>query len=295
VVAGLLLWGAAYVGVAIFISFAGTPTHRIPAYLLFEGVCLLPWFIWLIGLSARKGRGVVIATLVQASAVAAISYIVQVVATNGLFWDYFPEKNRLLGVRISGVPLEEFIFYPLMINLSVLLYLWVCGYLNKRGIPDFSVKPAALRMALLVPALLFLALAVCVFIQRNPSSIAPVSRTWEGLGIPRYAEGSLGYGWTLTCLLSVSANLVIFYLAERRTALQLRAVVLVAGIFMLMCLLVEFLGTGWGWWVYNRQQVSGLWAGGIPLESLPAYLTAVMMPTALFEAARTILGEEGLP
>jgi hypothetical protein len=292
---GMISWGACYTAAVVAISIYGTPAHKLPAYILFESACLLPWFIWLLVRAYRKGRAVTIAVIGQACTVAAVSYIVQIVATNARFWDYFGDKDILTGIRISGVPLEEFLFYPLTINFSIMLYLWICDYLKARRIRDFRIKRKPLRLALGITALVFAALATWVYLHRNPADIRPPSRTWEGLGIPRYTEGPLGYGWTITCLLSVSANLVIFYFAELATSLNLRAVISLTGIFLLVCVLVESFGTGRGWWVYNSQQVSGLWVAGVPLESFPAYLTAVMMPISLFEYIRRLMGERGLP
>lgn len=292
---GLLLWGGVYLSTVVVISVFSTPAHQLPAYLIFELVCLAPWTVWLFVVAARKGQAVILAVLVQACVVAVLTYIVEVRSTYAKYWDFFQEKDVLCGVMISGVPLEEFLFFPFAINFSILLYLYICDYLKDHKISDISIHPRKLFLVLGGFAIVFAGLGFYVATLRDLTMVVPAMRTWEHFGIPRYTEGPRGYGWTLIILFSVSFNFLLFYIAERNTLLILRAAILIVGIFFLINFLVELFGTGRGWWVYNGQQVSGIWVVAIPLENLAAYLTGVTLPLALFEGTRTLLGERGYP
>ncbi len=280
---------------AVVVEILSTPSRRLPAYMIFEVVCLLPGTVWLYVVAYRKGWVTTVGALLQGAVVAAVSYVVQVAATNGKYWDYFQDKDILVGVRISGVPLEEFFFYPLTINISLLLYLLLCDVIKARRLSDLRVSRRALRWTLGVLALVFAILAAYVFTLRDMTQAVPEVRTWEGIGIPRYMQGTRSYGWCLICLVSLVANAILFYIAELTTALMLRAVLLQAGFVFLIFFMIELLGTGRGWWVYNSQVTSGFWIAGIPLENLGVYFTGVMLPVAIFESTRTLLGESGLP
>jgi len=292
---GLLLWGALYIGTATAIWFTCSAGKIIPAYFIFEMVCLAPFTVWLFLLAARKGRAVVTGVLLETCVVAAVTYTVQVLATLSGFWAYFQDKDALLGPTISGVPVEEFLFYPLTINFSMLLYLWICDYIKSRRLPDINYSRRTLGLICIGFSVAFALLAACVFTLRSPAQVQPALKFWTQSGIPRYLEGPRQYNWTLICLISIAVNAVVFYLAELKTSLMLRAALILAGIFFLICLLVNLLGTGRGWWVYNGQQTSGIWIGGVPLEDLAVCLTGVTLPISIFEATRTMLGEKGLP
>jgi uncharacterized membrane protein YoaT (DUF817 family) len=293
--AGLLLWGAAYAAVAVAVTLLSTPARPLPAYLIFELVCLLPWTAWLIVKAARSSKGVGIAAMVQMCAVFTVTYIAEVTGTYAGLWTFSMTRDALCGVSIAGVPLEEYLFYPLVMNFALLNYLWICAYLKARHEGDLPVSRRTLAMVLGGASAAFLAMAMAILFLRDASvSVPPTGGAGPG-GIPRFDEGPRGYAWTLVCLFSVAANLLVFLAAERWTALMLRAALPLSAVFFLICLMVELLGTGRGWWVFNGRQCSGMWVAGIPVENFPAYLTGVMLPLALFEFARKVLGEKGMP
>ena len=291
---GMLIWGGTYLAATCAITVLSTPAHRLPSYLLFELVCLAPWTVWLFIRSARRGGAVAIGAVVQAATVAALTYVVEAECTYAGYWEFFQDRDVLCGVRLSGVPIEEFLFFPLAINFALLLYLWIVDYLRSHRIRDFKVPTPVLFAVLGGLSAVFAGLAVWTWLQRDPAA-APVVRAWDSFGIPRLSGGPRGYGWTLIILSSVSVNFLVFLLAERFTALVLRAAIVLAGVFFLVNFLVEFFGTGRGWWVYNARQVSGAWVIAVPVENLAAYLTGITLSLALFEGTRTLLGEKGPP
>lgn len=292
---GFLLWGGMYTIFALVFPRLSTPDHQLPGYFLFEVSCLAPWLAWLFWIAIRKGGATGLSVLVQACAILAITYPIHVITTHKLFWTYFQDKDVLLGVRIGGVPIEEYFFYPLTINLSILMYLLMCDYLKARRLPDLAINRKTLRLVFFSLSAVCFGLGFYVLTLRDPGQIAPATLTWDATGVPHYAEGPRNYSWTLVCLFSAGFNLLLLYLAELYTSVMIRAVIPIIGVYVLLCLLIDLMGVSRGWWVFNDQQASGYWIGGVPLEDLPMYVTGVMMPIALFESCRRLLGGRGLP
>lgn len=292
---GLLIWGGAYTAFAFGVSFLSTPERKLPAYFLFEMICLAPWTVWLFWMAAKRGAETMVGVVVQACVVLAVVYPIEIAGTFGKLWDFFEDKDSLIGVRLGGLPIEEFFFYPLTINFAVLLYLLVCDSLRSRRVPDIEVGSRRLFLGLGCAAAVFAGLGLYVLALRDSGAVVDAVRLWDDHGLPRYAEGPRSYRWTLIALFSLAVNMFVFYVAERHTALMLRAVIVLSGVFFLVNLLVELMGTSRGWWVYNGQQTSGMWVAAVPLENLPVYLTGVTLSLALFEATRRLMGAKGMP
>lgn len=293
---GLLLWGGMYTAFALIFPHLSTPEGRLPGYFMFEVFCLFPWTVWLLCIAVKKGGATGISVLVQAFVVMAVTYPIHIAATHSNYWAYFQERDVLLGIRIAGVPIEEYFFYPIIISFAILCYLWFCQYMKSQRLSDLAVRRKTLRLILGSLSAIFFCLGLYVLTLRDPGQIVAATQTWDGMGVPHYAEGPRVYGWTLVCLFSVSFNLWLLYLAERFTPMMLRAVLPVIVIFFVVCLLVDLIGVSRGWWVFNAQQVSGWWVGGtLPLENLPSYVTGVTLSIAVFEGTRRLLGAKGLP
>ena len=176
-----------------------------------------------------------------------------------------------------------------------MLYLWICDLIKVRRLRDLEINRTTLRFVLGSLAIIFFSLGVYLFLHRDPSHVAPLTKTWDPTGLPHYLEGPQNYLWALICLGSLTMNCIILYMAERSTSMTLRAILPLSVVYYLICFLVELLGVSRGWWVYNVQQVSGHLIGGVPLENLVVYLTAVVLPISIFEWVRKLLGESGLP
>lgn len=293
--AAMVTWGAVYGLTLLVLPFASTPNRPLPAYALYLALGMAPWTIWLLVQAGRKSAATRIATVVQACVVLVITFPVHLVATRSRWWDYFEDKDRLLGPRVGGVPVEEFFFYPLTIGFALLLYLWMCDELRRQKAASLCPGPTARRFAFRLPAIGAAGLAGWLLVRRTPALVEPVERCWDLNAVPHFAEGPAAHGWTAVCLASFAANLTLFEFAWRRTKLSLRAVILLTGPYLLVCLLVELLGISRGWWVYNERQCSGWAVGGVPVENLAAYLTGIFLPLSVFEVTRTWLGDRGLP
>ena len=161
--AGLTLWGSAYVAFVLAISRFSTPAHKLPGYFLFEVCCLIPWTLWLLRYAVRTGTVTAVSAVVQSCVVMAVTYPVHIVSTHRLFWGYFQDRDTLLGIRLAGVPFEEYLFYPLTINFAILLYLLTCEHMRTRGLPDLAVNRKWLRRFLFGLAAIFFAAAVYVW------------------------------------------------------------------------------------------------------------------------------------
>jgi len=291
----MVSWFAAYAAFAVGIHFLSGPAHRLPGYLPFELACLLPWNIVLFVKAARRGAAVAIAVLVTTCFVMVVTYPAHIITTLNLHWAYFQDQDVLIGPMLAGVPIEEFLFYPMTINLAVLIYLVMCGFMKERRLADFPLSRGSLRAVLLGGAAVFALLGIWLIASGNPGSVAPAARSWDTFGLPHYSEGPRTRGWTILCMFSAASNLVLLWLAELFTPMTLRAVVPTAALYLPVCLLVDLIGTSRGWWVFNAQTSSGLWIGPLPVEELPMYLTGVMLSISVFETTRRLLGERGLP
>jgi hypothetical protein len=221
----------------------------------------------------------------------AVTYPAHIVTTLGHNWAYFQDMDLLAGPHLAGVPVEEFLFYPLTINLAVLLYLLTVDVMKEKKLADFQIDRRTLRASLLGAAAVFFGLGAAFILMRDPSSVAAATQVRDAFGLPHYAEGPRNFNWTILCMFSVAANLTGLWIAELYTPMTLRAVVPVAVLFLPVCLLIDVLGTTRGWWVFNAQATSGIWIGPVPAEELPMYLTGVMMSISVFEGTRRIFGE----
>ena len=125
----LLLWGFAWT------TFVLVAPHflvhmKLPSYLLFEILCLAPFTLWLVERAVRAGGAAALSIATLNVLVLAATYLIYSGALPGTrldHWDLFSNdysSGVLLGIRIGVVPIEEFLFWPLLANMGMLLYLW---------------------------------------------------------------------------------------------------------------------------------------------------------------------------
>lgn len=278
---GLLAWGGVYAAFPLVLPGSDSTAMPWCGYLLYELFGLLPWSIWMFVVAMLRSRTTALSVGIQTCAVLALSYPIHIVATHHRCWAYFQDRDRLLGPVLGGVPIEEFFFYPLTMNLAILAYLGLSRIRGSRVARVASRRLPIWSHGCVAAALVLAALALWVWTLRDSSDVAAASRSWDVAGIPHYREGPRHFEWTLVCLTSAAANLLVFRFAALRGAVNLRAARLTAPVFLLIGMLVDLLGVSRGWWVYNDQQVSGLWIGGIVAESFPMYLTGVLLPISL--------------
>lgn len=288
--AGWLAWFFAYGAFALLWPGWSGPAHPQPGYAWFLLLVLAPWSVWLVLRCARRGSGELLAVLLAGCVQLVVIYPAHVLTTGAKDWAYFEDVDRLLGIRYAGVPVEEFFFYPLTINLTLLMYLVLRDRFVAARIPDFRPPRARLRAGLGIAALACFAVAAWVWTRRDLTVIAPALQLRDAAGVPSYAEGPLHRGWALLCLISAGGNLLWLWWTESRTGLSLRAVALAAPVFVAMSLLIDLLGVSRGWWVFNAQACSGAWIGPLPAEELPMYVTGVMLSASLYEWFRRWLG-----
>ena len=293
--AGFLLWGATFAAFVLLFPLVSDAAHPLPGYALFLLLGMLPWTLRLYRLAFRHGRTTAIAVVVQGAVVAGLTYPVHIAATHAAYWTYAMNQDRLLGLRIGGVPFEEYFFYPLTINLAVLAYLWLGELMQARRLPELPVSRRNVRICLLAIAGVGAALFAWTWVAvRQPGQVVdPAQLLWRGPADPSFVGGPREAGWALVCFGSLACNFLLMAWAETHALLRLRAVLPTTVLFFLICLLVDLLGISRGWWVFNAQQTSGLWVGPLPLENLASYLTGVPLALTVFEGCRRLLGERG--
>ncbi len=285
-----LLWFAAYGAFALLWPGQSGPERPAPGYAWFLVLILAPWSVWLAWRSLRRGRVEFAAVLIAGCAQLILIYPVHIIATIDGQWAYFEDWDRLLGIRYGGVPVEEFFFYPLMINLALLMYLLFRDPAVNGRMPDIRWSRPRLRLAFGGAAIACFAAAVWMWTRGDPSHVVPALQARDGLGVPRYLDGPLHRGWAVLCMGSAGANLLYLWWAETHTALHLRTLLIVTPVFMAQSFLVDLMGVSRGWWVFNAQACSGAWIGPLPAEGVPMYATGVMLSISLYESARRLLG-----
>jgi hypothetical protein len=251
---------------------------------------MAPWSAVLVIRAARGGAGRLAAVFLAGCAQLVLIYPAHVLTTAAKDWAYFEDWDRLLGIRLAGVPIEEFFFYPLTINLALLSYLALRDRMDRAGVPDLRVDRSRLRAGFLALAAACFAAALWQWFRRDLGDVAPPSLGRDALGVPAYRAGPRHLGWVILCLTSAGGNLLYLWWAERHTALHLRAVLLALPVFLAQSLLIDLLGTSRGWWVFNAQACGPWWIGPVPAEELPMYTTGVMLSASLFESIRRWLG-----
>ena len=181
--------------------------------------------------------------------------------------------------------MEEFLSYPMLLNLPVLFYLWLGTQFGAERPVAFTpgtqrtLKLLALAAAGLGGVCLYRALTVHSRALDLNALPAP-----DASGAIRYSAGPKQMGWTLVQLLGWAGTLLLLSKAHPRTAL--RRLAFVAAVYLVYSLFIELLACGRGWWVWNSEQTLGLFALVLPVESFSMYLTGALMPVLFFELIR---------
>lgn len=288
---GLLAWGGAYAAFALLLPQWSGPGHLLHGYFLYLAICFAPWSIWFYWMSWKRDAATAASVIIQGAVVAAVTFPIHIIATHRQFWTYFEDRDALLGIRMAGVPVEEYFFYPFMINMAMLLYFWLTDLMKARRIADFRINRSRLWAALLAAAVAFYVWAGYEwFMVRDVASVAMPAMSRDTAGVPHFAAGPRDCGWAILCLASTGTNLLGLWFAERFTPLHLKAMLLGYPIFFLICFLSDVIGVSRGWWVFNDQSCTGIWLGGVPLEDPIMYVTGMTLSLSVFSGCRRALG-----
>ena len=251
---------------------------RLPWYLLHQLVLALIPMIWLLRrvLSPRGEVGALSFVATSALFISA-SAIFELIAIAHRYWWFSTAVDPLSGLHLGSVPLEEFLFYPLFLNLPILVFLWLESTVGGPGrLPDWPRVRVASRVLGL--ALLGLGVAVAIWgqLQRTPA-LDPALLPWRApTGQWVYLSGPRQCGWTVVQLCGLGLTLSL--LSTLWTRLPARALGLTLLCYFPFAMFIELMACGRGWWVWNAQQVLGVFTWVLPIESYAMYLTGAVLP-----------------
>jgi hypothetical protein len=261
---------------------------KAPWYLLHElTVMLIPmgWLLWRVfprlQESDRIGFVVTSGLFITASAIA------ELLAIQNRYWWFFEGNDSLSGLDLGAIPLEEFISYPMLLNVPVLWFLElslqrpnepVLGEARSRGLVRWLKAASALAFA---GALALIGVAM-VF-GRGPIDVV-TQPVVDAAGAVRYTAGPKQFGWTIVQLLGWAGAFALAAQVAHRV--RWRTILIVTATFFPYAFFVELLACGRGWWVWNSQQTLGLFAWVLPVESFSMYLSGALMPVLCFEWLR---------
>lgn len=258
---------------------------QAPWYLLHELVVLLvPMSALLFEVYPRLHPGQRIAFVITSGLFISQSAIAELLAIERRYWGFYTALDPLSGLDIGAIPLEEFLSYPMLLNLPILWYLWLGRVFpeERATSPARNARVAsALKVATwlsLVAALGFVGLAIAGVGASAPMDGIPGP---DASGAIRMAAGPRQYGWTIVQLLGWAGTFAVAAKVAHR--LQWKRLLVMVLTYFPFALFFELLACGRGWWVWNTQQATGITAWVLPIESFSMYLTGALFPTLCFE------------
>jgi hypothetical protein len=274
-------------------SFCDRAGIHAPWYLIHELVLMgLPMAWLLFDVYPKLSNGSKLAFIATSATFIGSSAIAELIAIGGRYWWFYTKLDPLSGVELGGVPIEEFLSYPMLLNLPVLFYLWLGTQFGAEKPVAFptgtqrGLKLAALAAAGFAGYCLYRALTV-----HAPALDLSAQPFADAAGAIRYSAGPKQLGWTLVQAFGWAGTLLLLSKAHAQTAL--RRLAFVAAIYFVYSLFIELLACGRGWWVWNSEQTLGLFALVLPVESFSMYLTGALMPVLFFELIRPAFSPHG--
>ncbi|MFO0597356.1 MAG: lycopene cyclase domain-containing protein [Myxococcaceae bacterium] len=256
-----------------------------PWYLLHELVVLLvPMVVLMREVLPTLAPAQRISFVLTSGAFISQSAIAELLAIQHRYWGFYTGLDPLSGFDLGAIPVEEFLSYPMLLNLPILWYLWL-----GRVFPGTSTVAApkleTVRTWLTRAAWASLALAFCFVVLAlvGPTDAAPLDAVPgpDAMGAIRFAAGPRQYGWTIVQCLGWAGTFAVAAKVAHR--LQWKRLLVMVVTYFAFALFFELLACGRGWWVWNTQQAIGVTAWVLPVESFSMYLTGALFPTLCFE------------
>ncbi len=258
---------------------------KAPWYLLHEGVVLLVPMAWLLfDVYPKLQPAQRIAFVITSGLFISLSAIAELMAIERRYWGFYTGLDPLSGFDLGAIPVEEFLSYPMLLNIPILWYLWlgrVFGEGQRLAGPQRARVETWLGRAAwasLAAAAGFIVLALLDLGTAAPADAVP---TPDAMGAIRFAAGPRQYGWTIVQLLGWAGTFGVAAKIAHR--LQWKRLLVLALTYFPFALFFELLACGRGWWVWNTQQAIGFTAWVLPIESFSMYLTGALFPTLCFE------------
>ncbi len=255
-----------------------------PWYFLHQVILGVVPMVWLIlETMPRASRQLRIGFITTSALFIGLSAVFELLAIQHRYWWFYTALDHLTGWKLGAIPIEEFMFYPLFLNLPILFYIWLDGVIPR----DPKPSPTTPRMKLVLRVLggLFLAAGAGLFwyAQTHPTPLLDLTilPSPDPAGALTYKAGPPGHGWTLVQTLALSG--ICFLYANLRDRVDRRRLWFTAVIYFVFAFFVELMACGRGWWVWNHQQVLGLFTWILPIESYGMYFTGAVLPIIALE------------
>ena len=289
IIRNVLAWIGLFVIMFVGIGVVGIWGWKLPWYFLFLIVVLFFPNIIFIAYALKKHPYKRLVVLAQAGISLILMYIAEILAIQFRYWDFLQDWDILLGLDLGNVPLEEFLFYPLMLNVSLYGYLQAKSILKKyRPELPADFKPNGKRWIGWGLAAAFVCIAVIVGCC-GTGDIAERVMTRDDSGNPVYVEGKQHKAWGVTMMAGMAITIAFVMGATVNGFLDWKAVFFAGCIIYPASMVIELLGIGRGWWVYNDQQLIGLKIYILPLESLFMYGIGSVFPASVYEVLRELM------
>ncbi|MER2560838.1 MAG: lycopene cyclase domain-containing protein [Myxococcaceae bacterium] len=255
-----------------------------PWYLLHELTVMLVPMLWLlVRVLPRLDESQRIGFVVTSGLFISASAIAELLAIQSRYWAFYEGNDPLSGLDLGAIPLEEFLSYPLLLNVPVLWFLElstsrpdeaVLGEGRASGVVRFCKRAALVALG---------AAGVLIGLALTSSGTLDVTTPAfvDAAGAVRYAAGPKQYGWTIVQALGWAGTFWLGAAVAHRV--RWRTLLIVVVTYFPFALFVELLACGRGWWVWNSQQTLGVFAWVLPIESFSMYLTGALMPVLCFE------------
>ncbi len=289
IIRNVLAWIGLFVVIFVGIGVAGIWGWKMPWYFIFLIVVLFFPNILFIAYALRRDPYKRLVVLAQAGISVILMYVAEILAIQYHYWGFLQDWDVLLGLDLGNVPLEEFLFYPLILNLSLYGYLQAKSILKKYR-PELvtDYRPNGKRWIGWALVAAFVCAAVIIGCCGS-GDVTDRQMTRDDAGNPVYMEGKQLKAWGVTMMAGMAITIAFVMGATVNGFLDWKAVFFAGCIIYPASMVTELLGIGRGWWVYNDQQLIGFKLYILPVESIFMYGIGCVFPASVYEVLREVL------
>jgi hypothetical protein len=260
---------------------------QVPWYFIHDVLLAGLPMVWLVRETMPAApRATQLAFVTTSSLFVALASALELVAIANRYW-WFADKDPMTGIQVGAVPVEEFLFYPLFLNLPILFYLALEKYVPASELPPKALSTSATWLFRAL-GVVFILLGIGLLVNAIRTTIPPIDfaivPSVDAAGAFRYSTGPRQMSWTVVQVLSLgTVSLLWPYLKPRVHGQRLLITVCV---FFVLSLYFELVGCGRGWWVWNEQQVLGVFTWVLPIDSYIMYFTGATTTIFVFTLVR---------